>query len=91
MLYSTGLWYTPSGGIGKANGRGEFTSPTMSELPVDPATPPVMAVNTGQPVDFQWETSMELDEEPEVPTLWIPEPIGSPREHNGTAWQFTVL
>ena len=37
----------------------------MSELPVDPAAPLVMAVNTGQPVDSQWETFMKLDEEPE--------------------------
>ena len=48
-----------------ANRRGEFTCPTMSELAVDPAGPLVMAVNTGQPVDSQWETSMKLDEEPE--------------------------
>ena len=48
-----------------ANRRGEFTCPTMSELAVDPAGPLVMAVNTGQPVDSQWETFMKLDEEPE--------------------------
>ena len=52
------------GRIGMTNGRGEFTSPTMSELLVDPATPLVIAVHTGQQVD-RWEISMELDEEPE--------------------------
>ena len=55
----------------------------VRQLPVDHAAPLVMAVNTGQPVDSQWETSMKLDERsediPQVPTLWIPQPIGSPR------------
>ena len=54
----------PMGRIGMANGREEYTGPTMSELLVDPATPLVIAVHTGQQVD-QWEISMELDEEPE--------------------------
>ena len=33
----------------------------MSELPVDPAAPLVMPVNTGQPMDSQRETPMKLD------------------------------
>ena len=75
------LGATTRGCIGIANRRGEFTCPTMSELPVDPTAPLVMAVNTGQPVDSQWETSMKLDEEsediPQIPILWIPQPISS--------------
>ena len=59
------LGVTSRGCIDMTNRRGEFTSPTMLELPVDSATPLVMAVNTGQPVNSQWETSMKLDEEPE--------------------------
>ena len=58
--------------MGMANGRVEFTGPTISELPVDHATPLVMAVNTGQQVDSRGETSMELDEEPlDSSTHWL--------------------
>ena len=46
-----------------ANVRGEFTGLTKSELLVDPAL--VIAVHTAQQIDFQWDISMELDEEPE--------------------------
>ena len=71
----------PTGRIGMANGRGEFTGPTMSELLVDPATPLIIAVHTGQQVDRR-EISMELDEEPAdthgYPTFWISQSIDSP-------------
>ena len=60
----------------------------MSELPVDPAAPPAMAVNTANQWTPQGETSMELDEEPEDPhgylhsgflnPLALPEPKGNP-------------
>ena len=55
---------------------------------MDPAVTLVMAVNTGQQVDFQGKTSMELDEEPEdthqypasgfLNPLVLSEPKGNP-------------
>ena len=59
------------GRIGMANGRGTSTVPTMLELLVDPATPLVIAVHTGQQVDW-WEISMELDDEPEDTHMYPP-------------------
>ena len=55
VAQSQGNWLgaIPRGRISMANGRGEFTGPTMLELLVDLDAPIVMAVHTGQQVDSE--------------------------------------
>ena len=94
---SQGNWLgaTPRGGNCTANGRGRVHWYNNVRIPGGPCLPtghgsqhrPYMALS-GQPVDSQGETSMELDDEPEVThgyppsgflnPLALPDPRGNP-------------